>query len=255
MHRTIIALAALAAGALVATPAAAQEIEHRANTRGLFVNGHFNGSSAKYDGGDGGEDATETGGGGGFQVGYGLNRNFTLYVGYDASRLSFGQKEGIIEDEGFRALLLFEDKYWLKQLELGGRYNFVSPTRTWVPYVDLAYTLPSGGSDFRVFVDDDEDPATDPRNDDGVAGEDDALEGEFELEKGGAMTFGAGVTYFFSQKLALDVNLKYSAVKFDEMGLTLRGPGGSFSDTIDEETKFGLTRLNFGFTWYPLLGR
>ena len=245
MHRNFIALAVLAGGALAAaTPAAAQEIEHRANTRGLFVNGHFNGSQAKYDD----PSTTESGGGGGFQVGYGINRNFTLYLGYDGSRLDFASSD--LSDPG-NFSVVFEDKYWLKQLELGARWNFVSPTRTWVPYVDLAYTRPSGGSNFSIFADDDGDASTDPQDDDGVAGRDDSLDGEFELQDGSAFTAGAGVTWFFSQKLAFDLNAKYSGVKFD--GVELRA--GGITETSDGETKFGLTRVNFGLTWYPLIGR
>ena len=245
MYRTIIAVAALTGSALVAaSPAAAQEIEHRANTRGLFVNGHLNGSSAKYEN----PDATESGGGGGFQVGYGINRNFTVYVGYDGSRLDFASSN-LSEPGAFS--VVFEDKYWLKQLELGARWNFVSPMRTWVPYVDLAFTRPSGGSDFSIFEDDDGDPSTDPTDDDGIAGRDASIDGEFELEDGSAFTLGGGVTWFFAQKLALDFNVKYSGVKFD--GMSLRANGETIEG--DEDTKFGLTRVNFGLTWYPLLGR
>ena len=245
MHRNILALAALAGGALAAaTPVAAQEIEHRANTRGLFINGHLNGSSAKYDN----PSTTESGGGGGFQVGYGINRNFTVYVGYDGSRLDFASSN-LSEPGEFS--VVFEDKYWLKQLELGARWNFVSPVRTWVPYVDLAFTRPSGGSNFSIFPDDDEDPSTPPEDDDGVAGRDDSVDGEFELEDGSAFTVGGGITWFFSQKLALDVNVKYSGVKFDGLKLS----AGGLTETGDEDTKFGLTRVNFGLSWYPLIGR
>ena len=245
MHRTIIAVAALAGGAFIAAPAAAQEIEHRANTRGLFVNGHLNGSSATYEN----PDTKESGGGGGFQVGYGINRNFTLYVGYDGSRLDFASSN-LSEPGDFS--VVFEDKYWLKQLELGARWNFVSPRRTWVPYVDVAFTRPSGGSDFSIYADDDSDPGTDPIDDDGVAGRDESIDGEFELKDGSAFTLGGGVTWFFAQKLALDFNVKYSNVKFEGLRLTVPG-----IDPIEgtEDTKFGLTRVNFGLTWYPLLGR
>ena len=245
MHKNIVALAALTAAALAgASTASAQEIEHRANTRGLFVNGHFNGSSAKYDN----PSTTESGGGGGFQVGYGLNRNFTVYVGYDGSRLDFASSN-LSQPGDFS--VVFEDKYWLKQLELGGRWNFVSPTRTWVPYVDLAYTRPSGGSNFSIYGDDDGDASTDPQDDDGVPGRDDSIDGEFELRDGSAFTAGGGVTWFFSQKLALDFNVKYSGVKFGGVRLE----AGGISEEDDEETKFGLTRVNFGLTWYPLIGR
>ena len=231
MRKSIVVLAALAAGTLAAAPLGAQEIEHKANTRGLFFNGHFNGTSAKYSD----PDATENGGGAGFQVGYGVTRSFTVFFGTDASRLSFGTKS--VEDPGnFR--IDFEDKYWLKQLEIGGRYNFVSPTRTWVPFVSAAYLMPFGGSDFTLY----DMSSGSPEN---------PQDGEFNLKKGSGATLGVGLDYFFSEKLALNVAASYSPVKFKE--IEIKSQGDSFTDTI--ETKFNLTRVNFGFSWFPQLGR
>ena len=230
MRTTLIVLTAT--GVLLAgTTASAQEIEHKANTRGLYVNGHLNGTSARYSD----PSTTESGGGGGFQVGYGLNRNFTVLFGIDASRLSFGSKS--IEDPGnFR--IDFEDKYWLKQFEFGGRYNFVAPSRTWVPFLEAAYLLPAGGSKFTY-------------HDLSGGTEGPGVQGDFTLKKGSAFSVGGGLTYFFAQKLALEASAKYAPVKFKQ--IEIKGPNGS--DTQAAETKFNMTRVNFGVTWYPLLGR
>ncbi len=109
------------------------------------------------------------------------------------------------------------DEYVLAHGDLGGRFSFPGSS-SFVPYLELAFT--------------------------GLAAEDD-FEGERVELSGTGVTGGAGFNYFFSSKLALDLNFRYTKGEFN----TVKVGGQSFSD----EDGFGVntSRFNIGIAIYP----
>lgn len=94
----------------------------RSNTRGVFLNLHLNGAGIGYN-----EDQIDpqSGGGLGFQVGYGVSRLVTLYLGIDGSVMS--------NDE-------VEDAFGLAHVDLGTQLNFGLARSAARPYLNLAFT-------------------------------------------------------------------------------------------------------------------
>lgn len=70
----------------------------------------------------------------------------------------------------------------------------------------------------------------------------------FELEfTGGGLGLGAGLLVFVGNKLALDFGLRGSGGQFSQIRLD------NVSVSIaEEEIRYGITRLGFGITWFPM---
>jgi hypothetical protein len=105
--------------------------------------------------------------------------------------------------------------------DLGLRYHFAAPGRRFVPFIDGAFTAWSGT-------------------------EDDAdLDGEIgDLEiSGTGFSFGGGFLYYFTPRMALNTQFKYTDGEFNEVrfrNITIDG------FDIDASS----TRLNIGLTWF-----
>jgi hypothetical protein len=108
--------------------------------------------------------------------------------------------------------------------DLGVRFSFPGKS-AFVPYVDVAFTA-LNASDLAG---------------DGAQFEDVELTGK-------GITAGAGFNYFFSRRVAFDMNLRFTGGEFD----TVKFDGGSISSDDGISTNTG--RLNIGIAWYTGVG-
>lgn len=115
-----------------------------------------------------------------------------------------------------------EGDYTLAQADLAARYSFAAPSRPFVPYVELGFTTLSATQEF--------------------------LDDELEL-RGQGITGAVGANYFFTRKLALDVNFRYTRGEFD----TIEFDGES--ESTDDGVGVSTGRLNIGVSWFPGGGR
>lgn len=201
MRSTIAAL--YGAVLLSAAPLAAQ-MPAASSTKGFFIGAHLTGSSVTVEAD--GEDEEQSGGGAGLQLGYGFTPRLALFI------------------DGTGTVL--EDDVGFGHVDFGVRYSFTSPTRRWVPSIEVALTgraLTQEDADFGGGT------------------------GDVTLS-GGGVTFGVGLQYYTAPKWAIGAALKVTGGDFDNY-------------TVDNVTISGLdidatsTRFNIGVTWYPMAGR
>jgi opacity protein-like surface antigen len=110
------------------------------------------------------------------------------------------------------------DGYALGQADIAGRFSFANPSRAFVPYVELGFA--------------------------GLSLQDD-LEGENLEFQGAGFSGAAGLNYFFSPKLALDLNLRYTMGEFNTFKL------GGQSVSNDDGVELSTARFNVGVSWFP----
>jgi opacity protein-like surface antigen len=200
---TLLPLAALAFF-LVADSAAAQE----STTRGFTVGLHLTGASLNVEGDN---NERESAGGGGIHVGYGLNRNFTLFLRGDGAKF-----DNLTTDD-------VEGEWTMGHFDVGARYNFASSLRKWIPFVEAALSYRA------VSVDN---PVVDniPRNELSITG--------------AGLTLGGGVDYYFSESWAIDLQLLWTGGEFT----TLRVDNVSTSGLDFDATS---SRVTLGVAWWP----
>ncbi|MBC7898169.1 MAG: outer membrane beta-barrel protein [Cytophagaceae bacterium] len=179
-------------------------------TRGLSVGVHVIGTSLATEGND-----TRSGGGLSARLGYGFNRIVTGFVHIDGSEIE------IPEEQGNGAGLT--GAWSMAHAEVGARFHFANSLRRWVPYLET-----SAGA--RVVS------VKDAR----VNGQD---AGKVDFN-GGAFTVGGGVSTFFRQTLAFDVNLKVTGGQFTEIDL-----GGVALQNLEIEATS--VRFGVGIIWWP----
>ncbi len=177
-------------------------------TGGLHVGLALNGTSIEIDDADVGVDERESGGGLSLTLGYNFMRNIGVFIAGTAAE---------VDVEG--------DNFTLAHGDIGLRFSFPGQS-AFMPYFDLAFTGLSasdlGSGTTGTFQD-------------------------VELE-GNGFTGGVGLNYFFGRRVALDVNLKYTAGEFD----TVKFDGGSIS--TDDGISNSTARINIGVAWYTGLG-
>ena len=166
---TARALSAALFIAAIAAPASAQVADDPSNTRGLSLGLHTGGYGVAYEG-----DRDGSGGGLGFQIGYGFSDRFTGYLGFDAASIS--------EGDGFEGLRTGDD-YTFIFMDLGGRFHF-RPDSRWVPFLDVAGTVVGLGFD--------------------------NMEGQETTLGGASLSLGAGLLYYVSPTLALEGGASFS---------------------------------------------
>ena len=189
---------------LVTESAAAQE----STTRGFTVGLHLTGASLKVEGAN---NERESAGGGGIRVGYGLNRNFTLFVRGDGA-----QFDNLTTDN-------VEGQWTMGHFDVGARYNFANSLRKWIPFVEAALGYRA------VSV---TDPVVDniPRN---------------ELSISGAgLTLGGGVDYYLSESWALDLQLLWTGGEFTTRRIDNVSVSGMGFDATS-------SRVTLGVAWWP----
>ena len=193
---------ALFATFLAFAPGEAQE----STTRGFTLGVHAQGSSLTVEDGD-----QNSAGGGGVRVGYGLNRSVTLYAQFDGAKFDVRESNAVSGD------------WTMGHVDLGARFHFANSLRSWVPYLEAAFT----GRVVEVtnaIVDGAEAPDV--------------------SFNGGAFTVGGGLMAYFTETFALDVELAWSGGEFTEVEV------GSISVTsldIDANS----SRLSIGIAWWP----
>jgi hypothetical protein len=180
-------------------------VAQRSTTRGFTVGAHLQGASLTVEEGD-----PDGGGGFGARVGYGFNRRFTGYfetdaIVFDVANPDFGG-------------------YWsMVHVDVGVRYNFANSLRRWVPFLEGAIGVRA------VQVDDAR------VNGDSV--------GELNFT-GGAFSLGGGVSFFATEKLALETVMKFSGGTFEQVDV-----GNVSVNNLDiDASSF---RFKIGLAWWP----
>jgi hypothetical protein len=181
-----------------------------AGAKGFFLGAGLNGSLLNLDEAlDDEDDESENGGGLMLQLGFGFNPKLALFL------------------EGSAAAMDTEGESWaLVHGDLGLRYHFAAPGRKLVPFLDGAFTVWS-------VVQDDAELGNQT--------------GELEIS-GGGLTLGGGFLYFFSSRMALNAQLKFTRGEFNEVRFENVSIEGLDIDASS-------ARLNFGLTWFLGGGR
>ena len=182
----------------------------RANTEKLMLSLALGGASIYS---DELEKERESGGGFSAQLGWGFTRLFTLLAGASGSTMGSS-----------------DDQFVLVHFDLLGRFNFTSPRRAWVPFVEGGISARVAGQDNSVVI-----------------GDNGPQEVNLEIS-GGGITFGGGVEYYVAPAWALGANIRwttgeFSTVKFNNVSID--------GFELDATT----TRLNLGLSWHPMLGK
>jgi opacity protein-like surface antigen len=182
----------------------------RSTTAGFHLGAALNGSSIKFDLED-----EETGLEAERESGAGI----TLTAGYN-----FTPQFGLLINLTGANLEVEGGSLGLGHADLAGRFSFANPATALVPYVELGVTS-------IALVEEDEE-----------SGEDVTISGT-------GFTGAAGLNYFFSPKLALDANLRFSMGELDTIKI------GGNSQTADEGVDATTARVNIGISWFPGGGR
>jgi opacity protein-like surface antigen len=193
----------------LAAGAADLSAQARSTTRGFHLGAGLNGSSIKADVED-----EETGLEADRESGAGIS----LTAGYNFTP-QFGllitfSGASIDSDEG--------GSYGLGHGDLAGRFSFANPASPLVPYLELGVTSVA-------LVEE--------------------VEDEDVQISGTGITGAVGINYFFSPKLALDANLRFTSGELDT--LKIGGESVTTEDGIDVTTG----RINIGISWFPGGGR
>jgi hypothetical protein len=201
----------LAVAALVVVPATvvAQQAAApvRAKTEKLMLSFALAGVSLSS---DEFEEDPESGGGFSAQLGWGFTRRFTLLADASAAVLDADDEEFV-----------------LIHFDLLGRFNFVSPQRPLVPFLE-------GGISARVAGQDD------------IVLADDGGSQEVDLEiSGGGFTFGGGLQYHVAPSVSFGASLRFTVGEFSTVKFSNVSVDGFELDATS-------TRLNIGVTWWPM---
>ncbi|MCA9737996.1 MAG: outer membrane beta-barrel protein [Gemmatimonadota bacterium] len=175
-------------------------------TRGLSLGFALEGASLSVEGGD-----PSGGGGAGLRVGYGFNRIVTVFFGVDGNAIDVQDEDAPNGD------------WKMAHVDLGARFHFANTLRSWVPYLEAALTARAVSLA------------------DAVVGNQTVGDLSFN---GGAFTAGGGIAFYFSEAVALDVELLVSAGEFTSISVdagTLNIPD------IDAAS----SRLRLGLNWWP----
>jgi len=176
-------------------------------TRGFVLGFHFTGASLVIEDGE-----RQSAGGAGLTVGYGINRRFTIFAQADGAR--FDDVPTADVDGG---------DWTLGHFDLGARFNFANSLRAWVPYLQASFTgrvvSVSGGVSDGSSID------------------------EASIS-GGSFTLGGGFDVYFTETLALDLQLLWSGGEFTRLTVENVTIDGFDLDATS-------ARLNLGVAWWP----
>jgi hypothetical protein len=191
--------------ALAAGLAAAPIAAQRSTTRGLNIGAHLQGASLTV------EDGDPAGGGGfGLRAGYGFNRSFTGYL----------EADGIVFDVENPEL---QGEWTMAHFDVGARYHFANSLRRWVPFLDAALTGRA------VSVQD--------------ATSDGADVGTVKFS-GGAFSLGGGISFFTSERLAIETGVKLTGGTFEQVDI-----GAVSVRNLDIDANS--FRFKLGLSWWP----
>jgi hypothetical protein len=191
--------------AFLAGPAASPVVAQRSTTRGFTVGAHLQGASLAVENGD-----PDDGGGLGLRVGYGFNRRFTGYLETDAIVFDVANPE-------------FGGYWSMVHADLGVRFNFANSLRRWVPFLEAAL----GGRAVQLK--------------DATVDADSAGTLNFS---GGAFSLGGGLSFFATEKLAIETLMKFTGGRFEQVDV-----GNVSVRNLDiDASSF---RFKFGLAWWP----
>src|SRR5688572_9055746 len=188
-----------------ASMAATPAEAQKSTTRGFNLGGHLQAASLAVE-----EDDPSGGGGLGLRVGYGFNRKFMGYLEVDGIQFDVENPE-------------LEGEWGMAHIDLGARYSFANSLSRWVPFLDAAIGARA------VTV---EDATSD--------GED---VGEVTFS-GGSLSFGGGVSFYASQKFAIETLVKFTGGTFEQIDVG----NVSVNDLDIEASSF---RFKIGISWWP----
>lgn len=174
-------------------------------TRGFNLGIHASGASLDVD------DERSNAGGGGIWIGYGLNRSFELFLQIDGAEFD-------VQDASV------EGTWTMGHGDLGVRYHFANSLRSFVPYLQAAVT----GRIVSV--------------EDGVLNS--VAQSETISLRGGGLTLGGGIVFYFNETLGLDLQLLWTGGTFTEIDV-----GDVTVSNLDLEAQS--TRFNIGLSWWP----
>lgn len=189
-------------GLLSATPTGAQE----STTRGFMIGAHLSGASLTVE-----DEERNNAGGGGFVIGYGLNRRFTIFAQVDGAQFD-EQSTGNVEGD-----------WTMGHADLGVRFHFANSLSAWVPYLQAAFG-------YRA-----------------VAVQDPIVNGTTQEEveiSGPGFTLGGGLDFYFTETVALDVQLLWTGGEFTTLRVNNTSQTGFDVDARS-------TRFNVGVVWWP----
>jgi len=203
MRRILALTFSLSLSVLVAVQSAeAQE----STTRGFNLGLHASGGSLVVEDGD-----RNSAGGAGIWVGYGFNRSVQLF--FQADGAQFDVQDATVEGD-----------WTLAHVDLGVRFHFANSLRSWVPYLQAAF---SGRA---VTVQD------------GTLN--DVAQAEDLSLLGGGLTLGGGIVFYFNESLGLDLQLLWTGGTFTELEV-----GSVTVGDLDIEAQS--SRFNIGLSWWP----
>jgi hypothetical protein len=203
--RLHLAMRAALLAAIAAGTAVSPLTAQRSTTRGFTVGAHLQGASLKVE-----DDDPAGGGGAGLRIGYGLNRSFTLYVEGDGIKFDVENEE-------------FGGEWSMAHADLGVRYNFANSLRRWIPFLEAAI----GGRAVQL--------------EDATVNGSDAGTLEFS---GGSASIGGGVSFFASEKFALETLVKFTGGTFEQVDVG----NISVNDLDIDASSF---RFKVGVAWWP----
>jgi len=195
----------LAAQQQAGSPAAPMPAAMKSFTKKLFITGQVNAAGISLKG----SDVTENGQGLSLGLGYGFSPKLAMYV--EANGLQMAADGG--------------GTYGLGHFDLGMRYHFANASHQWIPFLDAAF---SGRAVSQNNV----------TSCNGACVTDDMT------MSGTGFTFGGGVMWYATPKIALSGNLKWTMGEFDEVKFGNVTVNGLNQDATS--TRFGL-----GMVWFP----
>lgn len=174
-------------------------------TRGFNWGLHFGAATLTVEDGD-----RNDAGGGGIWLGYGFNRTVQLFVQLDGAQFDVEDSE-------------VQGDWTMGHGDLGVRFHFANSLRSWVPYLQAAVTGRVVGVD-------------NPR-----------INGSSEPDAaliGGGLTLGAGMLVYFTETLAMDIQLDWTGGTFTQLEY-----GNVTVKDLDLDATS--TRFNLGLNWWP----
>ena len=209
MRSNWLVLRAVVLAATAASIAASSAVAQKSTTRGFTIGAHLQGASLTVNEEDSDNEA-DSGGGLGARIGYGVNRRFTPYfeidaIVFDVANPDFGG-------------------YWsMAHIDLGLRFNFANSLRRWIPFLEGALGVRA------VQVDD--------------ARVDGSSVGELNFT-GGAASIGGGISFFATEKLAIESLMKFTGGTFEQVEV-----GNISVNNLDiDASSF---RFKIGLAWWP----
>ncbi len=192
--------------AIIALFACETAAAQESTTRGFTVGIHASGAALTVEDGE-----RNDAGGGGIRVGYGFNRIITAFAQFDGARFDVNPSDGL------------GGEWTMGHADFGARFHFANSLRSWVPYLQAAISARA------VEV---KDP---------VVNGNEAADVSFN---GGSFSVGGGLMAYFTETLALDVQLMWSGGEFTEI---------DFGTVTVTELDIDATssRLSIGVAWWP----